>query len=223
MKCEMCKGDLADSLITCVEWKEDLPVIIKNTPVKVCIECKSEIFTPPVLEAIKKITAQEKAMKYINVPVFELTDEDTGDPRLNNPDYHPPAQCRIRCNTDLRSLKNLKTGKRKAKLWVKEDGNVTHPDKEVLKQLSRAFAPTPDSPVKKLVEADDSGYILYELKKSAEDEDMRQLPVAKMSFKENRWCLYWIWRSGIWQEYGYYSTLNQVVEQIKEDKLRFCA
>ena len=223
MNCELCRGELSNKLITYTEWNDTSPVIVKNVPAKVCVECNGEVLTPPVLNAIKKVIENNKNGSYVKVPVFELSDDDVGDPRLNNPDYHSPTQCLFRCTTDLRTLKHLKEGKAEVEIWVDEGDVKSHPHEKILAQLSKAFEPTSDSSVKNVVKTTENGYIVYEVKVNEEDKKEELRPVAKMTYKDEIWSLFWIWRSGIWQEYGTYSTLSQVVEQIKEDKLRFCA
>lgn len=224
MNCELCGGQLAEKFVTHAELSEE-PAIVKNVFATVCLQCNGEILTPPVLENIKKIIKESKPVSYINIPVYDLSGKDMGDPRLLAPEYHPPARCVFKANTDLRALKNIKAGKTESTLWIKGGNDVSHPDNNILKQLLKAFENLPESKVKNIVEGAKDGYILYELKEDFLDEEgnPRKLPVAKMTLIKNKWQLYWIWRSGIWQEYDIYNDLNQVIDRIKEDKLRFCA
>jgi YgiT-type zinc finger domain-containing protein len=226
LNCELCKGQLADKMITYARWDHS-PFIVENVPAKVCMQCGGELLTPPILDAIKKIISEKKPRKHQSVPVFDLSEVDTGDVRLISPEYHPDSKCVFHNKVDLRSLKKMLQGKTESKVWVKGVNNLKHPDEETLRQLKEAFSSPPDEPIQNIVDGTEDGYILYELRGSILNDrgEPVKLPVAKMTYigKQNIWQLYWIWRSGIWQEYGAYPELNQVVEQIKEDKLRFCA
>jgi len=228
VKCEFCKGKLENKLITYNRFDEGLPVIIENVPALVCLKCGGEILTPPVLDAIKKVIGEKKPEKEITIPVYDLSKIELGDMRYNSPEYHTPSRCIFSTRTDLRTLKKSQEGKSETQIWIKGGNNIPHPDEGILKELNTAFSTTQGSKVKHVVTGtSEGGYIVYEIKEELLDEQGKptHLPVAKMIYGENEnlWQLYWIWRSGIWQEYGNYPDLNHVVDQIKEDKLRFCA
>jgi HTH-type transcriptional regulator / antitoxin MqsA len=227
MKCELCRGELKNKLITYTTEHGGSLIVVENVPASVCINCGGEILTPPVLDNIKKITSEKKPKKHIEVPLYDLSELEIIDNTYNSPEYHTPSRCVFNLRTDLKNLMKKVEGESEHHVWITGGNNMKHPDEEILKQLIGAFSPVSGEKVQKIVKGTvEGGYIVSEIKKELDDQGKPLAdPIAKMIYSagKNIWHLYWVWRSGIWQDYGSYPDLNHVVEQIKEDKLRFCA
>ena len=73
MKCDICAGTRAFSLITYTIFYHDKPVIIENVPAEVCQQCGEQFFEPETVEQLQKIVwSKKKPKRTIKTPVYDL-------------------------------------------------------------------------------------------------------------------------------------------------------
>jgi YgiT-type zinc finger domain-containing protein len=74
MKCDICGGTRAPSLITYTIYYDNKPVVIENVPAEVCQQCGEQYFAPETVEKLQKIVwSKKKPKRMVETPVYDLS------------------------------------------------------------------------------------------------------------------------------------------------------
>ena len=75
MMCALCKGTVAEGLITYVQEYKGRVVIIENVPAEVCDHCGEKFLRPEIAERIQKLVWESPEPKRkAEVPVYDLAE-----------------------------------------------------------------------------------------------------------------------------------------------------